>query len=64
MSSGTAQEKNPDRAAFLAHLEWASQEVSRWPAWKREVLGRIEAQPAASKPTTPAERSSAPGDPE
>jgi hypothetical protein len=28
-----------DEGSFLAYLEWASQEVSKWPRWKRVLLG-------------------------
>jgi hypothetical protein len=38
-----------DDAAFLAHLEYASQEVAKWPEWKRNLMGTIPKQPRFSE---------------
>jgi hypothetical protein len=40
--SQSDQSDQSDQAAcdrqFIEHLEWASSIVSRWPAWKRNIL--------------------------
>lgn len=44
-SSDTQSQKN---AAFMAHLQEASELVHSWPAWKQEALGRQVVQPTAT----------------
>jgi len=44
MSADTVQAA-VERARFAAFLERASEEVSRWPAWKQTLLGGVAVEP-------------------